>query len=274
MNNNTKNFLTLLGGLSLCYAVSSLMEGFKLKENFFGQPYPTTVKKIRMMKDPVTGISQALPSDAIYHQNQQVSYSSQGVSANIKSAPKVQAKVFSADSDIIEPFRKETGCRVNDGSNAQYVQSMSQSGSRTQYMSDSLPVSNANVSMNVNALGAMEMQPIIYDRYIYANQKNRKFGQGDPIRGDLPIVPECNSWFRPSANPQTDLRDGSLMAVFGDSQAAQEMLALRSASTGGLLNPGGGSNTIVAQNPYMAPGMVQKSSQLSNTGGVHVNAFP
>jgi hypothetical protein len=39
---------------------------------------------------------------------------------------------------------------------------------------------------------------VVYDRYIYANQKSRTHGLGDPIRGDLPIVPCGSGWFNMS----------------------------------------------------------------------------
>ena len=70
----------------------------------------------------------------------------------------------------------------------------------------SLPVGTMN---SINALGDIE-QPIIYDRYVYANRNSSLRSQGDPIRGDLPIVPCAAEWFRPSVQPHIDLQQGAL----------------------------------------------------------------
>lgn len=52
----------------------------------------------------------------------------------------------------------------------------------------------------------------IYDRQIFVNKKSRTRGQGDPIRGDLPIAPCKRDWFQTSASPQ-DLRLGAINQI-------------------------------------------------------------
>jgi len=129
---------------------------------------------------------------------------------------------------------------------------------------DLLPVSGMGGQV-VNALGEGVQEPVIYDRYVYANQKSRLYGQGDPIRGDLPIVPLRNEWFRPSATPSIDLRSGALMTMGGvDLSTTKELLALQSASAGGLLGTGSGINYSVQQSPYTTGG----------SGDLQVSAFP
>ena len=88
---------------------------------------------------------------------------------------------------------------------------------------DSIPVGDMTT---VNAMGEA-VQTVVYDRLIYANQKSRLRGQGDPIRGDLPIVPCAAEWFRPSVHPNIDLQTGA-MAVMGgmDNETNQQMAAL------------------------------------------------
>jgi hypothetical protein len=56
------------------------------------------------------------------------------------------------------------------------------------------------------------VQPVVYDRFVYANAKSRLRNAADPVRGDLPIVPvlpEANKnsvvMFRPSVAPHIDL---------------------------------------------------------------------
>ena len=51
-------------------------------------------------------------------------------------------------------------------------------------------------------------QPIVYDRFIYANRHSRLRETGDPFRGDLPIVPHSGNWFVPSVHPNIDLHAG------------------------------------------------------------------
>lgn len=82
-------------------------------------------------------------------------------------------------------------------------------------------------------------QPIIYDRYIYANRNSRQRGQGDPIRGDLPIVPVSGQWFIPSqaSSPNLSLQQGALSVLGGwDNGTSQSLANL-------IWNSSGGSET-------------------------------
>ena len=131
---------------------------------------------------------------------------------------------------------------------------------------DLLPIQNMGSGPIVNALGeSVENQPIIYDRYIYANQKSRLYNQGDPLRGDLPIVPVQSGWFRPNVHPNVDLRNGAIAVMSGmDNSTSRELLALQNAASGGLLDTGSGVNYAV-----------QKQLSTSAAGSdVHVTSFP
>lgn len=57
---------------------------------------------------------------------------------------------------------------------------------------------------------------VVYPRVIKALPNKRNRGQGDPIRGDLAIMPEPCGWFRPSATPNIDLRQGALNVIAGE----------------------------------------------------------
>lgn len=123
-------------------------------------------------------------------------------------------------------------------------------------------------ALKVNALGQMEQpecNPIVYDRFIYANQKNRNLVGADFLRGDIPITPQPSQWFSVAANPQTMLREGALAVMGGlDNNTTKELLALKSASSGGLVDTGSGVNFTV-----------QKSMYGSTAGrGLKVSAFP
>lgn len=91
-------------------------------------------------------------------------------------------------------------------------------------------------------------QPIVYDRYIYANQRSRLYGLGDPIRGDLPIVPYNGDWFRPSVQPNIDLRDGAMMVMAGqDNATARNTMALMRASSGDTMGTFAGAPVMASQ---------------------------
>jgi Family of unknown function (DUF5850) len=70
----------------------------------------------------------------------------------------------------------------------------------------------------------MTEQVINYDRLIFANQKSRLNGRGDPIRGDLPIVPINDGWFRPSVNANIDLRQGAINIIAGNDNSTSNAL--------------------------------------------------
>ena len=93
-----------------------------------------------------------------------------------------------------------------------------------------------HVVHDINALNAGSegvVQPIVYDRLIFANKRSRLQAQGDPIRGDIPIVPIHDSWFRVSVSPNIDLREGAMNVIAGaDNSTANELRALRSEYSG------------------------------------------
>lgn len=125
-----------------------------------------------------------------------------------------------------------------------------------------------------------EEVPVVMDRFIVATMKSRLYGKGDPIRGDLAIVPvlpnadpNSGTWFRPSVNPALDLNQGSLSVIAGAFNDQGRALAqLQMQSNAGTFNtfqgtswaspPGTSSYAALAANTAMA---VQK--QLVSTNG-------
>jgi len=131
-------------------------------------------------------------------------------------------------------------------------------------VTDMLPVQNMGGQI-INELGEEQVQPIIYDRFIYANQKSRLYALADPIRGDLPIVPSNTGWFQVNVHPQIDLQAGA-MAVMGgiNNSTSAQLLALQSAAAGNLVDTGSGINFAV-----------QNSQFSSNAGSdIQVTSFP
>lgn len=84
-------------------------------------------------------------------------------------------------------------------------------------------------------------QPIVYDRYMYANRNSRLRGQGDPIRGDLPIVPISGNWFIPSAanTPGIVLNSGAMNVLSGINNETSN------ATANLIYNASGGTDTTM-----------------------------
>jgi len=124
---------------------------------------------------------------------------------------------------------------------------------------DMLPVGDMTT---VNALGET-VQPIVYDRFVYANRNSRLRSQGDPIRGDLPIVPCAAEWFRPSVHPNLDLQEGAMNVMGGVENSTTRALA-------DLINATSGESTIAGVN--MASMKNSMTNQAMST--VQVSSMP
>ncbi len=117
--------------------------------------------------------------------------------------------------------------------------------------SDMLPVGDMTA---VGADGDID-QPLVYDRFMYANQKSRLYAASDFIRGDLPIIPLQGNWFVPAVNPQIDLNSGALSVTGGlTNETNRQLLALQNAASGGLLDVGSGVNYSVQKSNYLTSG--------------------
>lgn len=114
----------------------------------------------------------------------------------------------------------------------------------------------------VNALGET-VQPIVYDRFIYANRNSRLSSQGDMIRGDLPIVPAATGWFRPSVHPSIDLQQGAMNVMGGIDNGTTQALAA-------LINMSSGDNNIAGVNMSSMKNMYTGDAMSE----VNVVAFP
>ena len=95
----------------------------------------------------------------------------------------------------------------------------------------------------IGADGLETMQPIVYDRLMVANRNSRTRGQGDWIRGDLPIVPCEPGWFRPSVAPNIDLNQGAMNVLAGvNNEVTQAMSQLIYSTSGNTENTIAGVN--------------------------------
>lgn len=135
----------------------------------------------------------------------------------------------------------EPGCGVNraapimnsDYANGNYndqVDKLMQS----EFASESTVVDQVPVGQmeTLNALGET-VQPIVFDRMIYANRNSRLRSQGDMIRGDLAITPCNTGWFQVSVDPSIDLQQGAMNVLGGvKNETAGQMAALINDYTG------------------------------------------
>ena len=117
-------------------------------------------------------------------------------------------------------------------------------------------------------------QAIAYNRYVYANKSSRLRSQGDPIRGDLPIVPATGNWFVPSVHPNIDLQAGAMNVMGGvNNQTNHNLSSLIYASSGGSESTIGGVDLAA---PGERNGFAQMNNISSMSGGadVIVTSFP
>ena len=135
---------------------------------------------------------------------------------------------------------------------------------------ESVPTSSELPSgdmQSIDAAGDMQ-NAIVYQRYIFANQKSRYWQNGDPIRGDLPIVPCQTGWFRPSVHPNIDLRSGALAAMGGTgNETANQLYNLQIQSSGGSNTTEGGENLSTLNTSAQA-------TVSDRLGDVQFTAFP
>jgi hypothetical protein len=135
-----------------------------------------------------------------------------------------------------------------------------------------------NFGSFLNADGEMK-QPIIYDRFIYANRRSRLRAMGDPFRGDLPIVPNSGNWFVPSVHPNIDLHAGAMNVLAGVNNETNHQLASL------IYNSSGGGETTIGGVDMMPMGGVNAFSRMNmsnhNTaatisagGDVMMTSFP
>jgi hypothetical protein len=148
---------------------------------------------------------------------------------------------------------------------AESVESYMSPQQQVKYMdSVDVPLGRAPVDVYDKVRAAKQDRQVVFDRLVYSLGKSRLHGAGDPIRGDLPIVPtlpvaDPNSpiWFVPAASIDRDLRQGALQAIAGDNEASRNLQRLKSSA-----NPAYRAYHITPDGTIVQ----QKHSQLSGQG--------
>jgi Family of unknown function (DUF5850) len=129
------------------------------------------------------------------------------------------------------------------------------------------------------------VQPVTYDRFMFSNKRSRLREHGDPIRGDLPIVPHNSDWFRPSVQPHIDLKEGAMQVMGGfDNDTNNQLSMLMSASAGNAMQTFGGMNFsgedglsshmgAFMRSPYGTAAASSSGSSSANTTDVNLMKF-
>ena len=126
---------------------------------------------------------------------------------------------------------------------------------------DSLPVGNMT---SMSAAGEPS-QEIVYERYMFANQKSRSYGNADYIRGDLPIAPKYTGWFDSFPTISRDLNPGALAVMGGGLH--NPVYSLINADSGGAITTMGGMNLAgVDMTPRYNLGLSDSISSVNVTG--------
>lgn len=112
-----------------------------------------------------------------------------------------------------------------------------------------LPVSGMN-----NTMGSDNNDEFFVnsERLIFSLNKNQLTGQGDWIRGDLPVIPNNGDWFQVSANPNS-LNQGALFAMAGvGNVTAQQAAELQGRASGGTNNTFAGAEVNTPPNTFVS----------------------
>lgn len=290
------SLIVTLGVLAIAFAFTS---SFKSKENYFGG-LNRTWKVQRVMKNPgsdhvytVPGQYQALISPRFSNVNYgaYIRYNLPGQDQMatplnpIQNYGNVEQRCAGVGAGIANCSAVGTNLQMNPKTNlemyscgAKPVEEMYTPVGSAGSCGDGNVTSCVGVAPSTGEIDPNMDQPIIYDRFMFANQQSRLFGLGDPIRGDIPIAPISSDWFRPSVQPQIDLREGSLSVMGGAFNQTQRALANLQSYGGGGINP----NPQVALNVAQAtqagsPVQMNAMKSIGLSDGrstVSVTAFP
>ena len=163
--------------------------------------------------------------------------------------------------DSPESLHSSTTLMHGDYASGNYKDVVNKALQEDQYpdATDMIPVADMTT---VNTLGET-VQPIVYERFITSNRNSRLRSLGDPIRGDLPIVPCASDWFRPSVHPSIDLQQGAMNVIAGVDNSTTQAMAE-------LINSTSGDTTIAGVN--MSTMKNTMTGQAMST--VNITAFP
>jgi hypothetical protein len=240
---DSKFFLSLIG-LSVVVLAILKCTSSNSKEDFLMHQF--TTKAVREQSCG-GGPSSAMPNPTIYpgltskmYSNASLQptlahrFNSSGLSGQVKY--RIPSSLnLSHNPNAIGAMATEnySGCGGNGEGNKQTVTKSGVAPS-----SSMLPVADMNgAGMCEDGLPART-----YERLMYANLKSRTLSQGDPIRGDIPCVPEDNGWFNVAARPASHLRQGAMMVMGGQGETSAQLANAIHIDSGGTSTTSSGMN--------------------------------
>lgn len=111
--------------------------------------------------------------------------------------------------------------------------------------------------------------PVVYQNFIFANQQSRLRQYGDPIRGDLPIVPCEGNWFSVHPNVNLDLQEGAMNVLAGNMNQTARATAQLITAASGIVTPIAGDPEPFAgmsMTPSYSGGLGAAGADISITG--------
>lgn len=152
-----------------------------------------------------------------------------------------------------------------------------------QQVFDSLPAEGQNLgsSLPIGTMSTMDAsgnvdQFVAFNRIMVANNKSRLRSLGDPIRGDLAIVPCQTGWFSVYPQLNIDLQAGAMRVMNGDGASNNDLLNLMVQASGSSQSSFSGVNLSDELTPAKVNMAGSSLSGLSQAvgGTVNVSAFP
>ena len=227
-----RNLIIVLLSIALVSAAVLLQK--PLRENFWGLP-GRTVKRDREYKVENTYASPMFSVPPTYQGMLSPRFSNVDYGANILYNIPAREHLASPEypltfqGDVKEGYASAGADKMN---NLQAVKTFA-ANAQNGFFAVGKPEEVEGAVNAMNAGSTMPSQILNYDRLIFANQRSRLYGRGDPIRGDLPIVPVNDGWFRPSVQANIDLRQGAINVIAGaENNTANALRALQAEWSG------------------------------------------
>jgi hypothetical protein len=241
---DSKFFITLIGLAVVLFAVSSQSIN-PITEDFINYPMASLASPVTCNKK---GGCSSTPINYVQGMNKFLSYPSY----QAMLSPRTFSGSYGANIQYTLPPEKNLAvpsnpltfgnmakCNYNTKENFEPSKKMSynqalQDVYQNNKLENLLPdgvLGGVNDMTSLSANGQNE-QIYNYDRFIFSTAKSRLTAQGDPIRGDLPIIPNACGWFSPSVNPSRDLQTGAMNVMGGNNETSNSVAQLRLVASG------------------------------------------
>lgn len=286
---NSKFLFTLIALIIAVFAICNINFSENVNEGFFNVPKTVIAEPVQVSRN---GRVQSLSSNYELTSPQFVSrpsfqaalsprFSSINYGANIKyNMPSyknqgVPSDPLSLGNMIKSNYLKDSGSKENYtgapscgkggiplGLAGSGMKSISEDSNYVKAMNDlyqgGTPAVSSLAVGDMTTIGAdgQISQPVVYNRFMFANQKSRLAAQGDMIRGDLYCTPVKYGNWDVHPNPNIDLQQGALNVMGGlSNQSANQLNEKQYIASGGLESTFGGVNMANQFNTTVGQGM-------------------